>query len=58
MSWARHVALIKENRNVCSILVGKPEGKSNLEGLDINGRVMLKWIWHSMGKINQLLWTQ
>ena len=44
MSWVGHVALMMEKRNVCSIMVGKPEGKSNLEGLDIDGRVMLKWI--------------
>jgi hypothetical protein len=27
MSWAEHVALIKEMRNTCKILVRKPEGK-------------------------------
>jgi len=28
-----HVALIGEGRNVCRILVGKPEGKRRLETL-------------------------
>jgi hypothetical protein len=31
MRWARHVARMGEGRNVCRILVGKPEGKRPLE---------------------------
>jgi hypothetical protein len=38
MRWAGHVARMAETRNVCRILVGKPEGKRPL------GRPILKWI--------------
>jgi hypothetical protein len=31
MRWAGHVAGMGEGRNVCRILVGKPEGKRPLE---------------------------
>jgi hypothetical protein len=30
MRWARHVARMGEGRNVCRVLVGKPEGKRSL----------------------------
>jgi hypothetical protein len=31
MRWAGHVARMGEGRNVCRVLVGKPEGKRPLE---------------------------
>jgi hypothetical protein len=31
MRWAGHVARVGEGRNVCRVLVGKPEGKRPLE---------------------------
>jgi hypothetical protein len=31
MGWAGHVARMGEGRNVCRVLVGKPEGKRSLE---------------------------
>jgi hypothetical protein len=31
MRWARHVARMRETRNIYRILVGKPEGKRPLE---------------------------
>jgi len=31
MRWAGHVACIVEERGVCRVLVGKPEGKRPLE---------------------------
>jgi hypothetical protein len=33
-----------EKRNACGILVGKPEERGNLGGIDVDGRVILKWI--------------
>jgi hypothetical protein len=38
MKWVGHVARIGEKRNVCRLLVGKPEGKRPL------GRQRRKWI--------------
>jgi hypothetical protein len=40
MKWAGHVARMEEKRNVCSLLVGKPEGKRPL------GRPRRKWIYN------------
>jgi hypothetical protein len=31
-------------RNIYRILVDKPEGKRPLEGLDVDGRIILEWI--------------
>jgi hypothetical protein len=36
--WAGHIARIGKKRNVCRILVGKPEGKTPL------GRPRRKWV--------------
>jgi hypothetical protein len=38
MSWAGHVARMGEKRNVCRLLVGKPEGKRPV------GRQRRRWI--------------
>jgi hypothetical protein len=38
MRWAGNVARIEEKRNVCGILVGKPEGKTPL------GRPRRRWV--------------
>jgi hypothetical protein len=38
MRWAGHVARMGEKRNVCRLLVGKPEGKRPL------GRPRRRWI--------------
>ena len=37
------------------LLVGKPEGKDHLEGLGVDGRVILKWIFR---KWDVGLWTR
>jgi hypothetical protein len=39
MRWAGHVARMGEGRNVYRVLVGKPEEKNHLEGLDVDGRM-------------------
>jgi hypothetical protein len=45
MRWAGHVAWERyEIRNLYSILVGKSEGKSPLEDLGIDDRIILEWI--------------
>jgi hypothetical protein len=33
-----------EMRKACRILVGKPEGKNHSEDLDVDGKIILKWI--------------
>jgi hypothetical protein len=34
-----------EVTNLCTILVGKPEGKNHLQDLGVDGRIILKWIF-------------
>jgi hypothetical protein len=43
MRWAALVAGIRE-RYLYSTLVGKPEEKRQLEDLDVDGRIILKFI--------------
>ena len=45
MRWARHVARMGEGRGVHRVLVGKPEGKTPLGALDVDGRIILRWIF-------------
>jgi hypothetical protein len=37
--WAEHVVHMGKMRNVCKILVIKPEGKKPHGGIDIDGRI-------------------
>ena len=43
--WAGHVARMGERSNACRVLVGKPGGKSNLEDIDGDGKIILKVIF-------------
>jgi hypothetical protein len=43
MSWAGHVARFGEEKGVHRVLVGKPEGKK-----DIDGRIILRWIFRKL----------
>jgi len=45
MRWAGHVARMGERRGVYRVLVGKPEGKNHLEDPDVDGRIILRWIF-------------
>ena len=44
LRWAGHVALVEESRNAYRVLEGKHEGKRPLEGQDLDGRIIVKWI--------------
>jgi len=39
----------KKNINVCKDLVGPPEGKRQLVGLGVYGRLILRWILGKQG---------
>jgi len=52
MRWAGHVAHVGERRGVYRALVGKPEGKRPLGGVD--GRIKLRWIFR---KWDVGMWT-
>jgi len=45
MRLAGHVAPMGDRRGVYRVLVGKPEGKNHLGDPDVDGRVMLRWIF-------------
>jgi hypothetical protein len=57
MRWAGHVARMGEGRNVCRVLVGKPEGKRPLERprhrwvegikMDLRETGWREWVWWS-----------
>ena len=45
MRWAGHVAPMGEGRGVNRVLVGKPEVKRPLGDRDVDGRIILRWIF-------------
>ena len=45
MRWAGHVARVEEGRVAHKVLVGKPEGKSHWGDQDVDGRIILRWIF-------------
>jgi hypothetical protein len=44
MRWAEHVAHMGEMRKAYNILAGKPEEKSHLEDLDVDGKIISDWV--------------
>ena len=42
--WAGHVARMGEERGVCRVLVGKPDGKNHWEDLDVDRWIIIGWI--------------
>ena len=47
MRWEGDVARMGERRRVYTVLVGKPEAKRTLEDADVDGRIILKWIFRN-----------
>ena len=45
MRWAGHSARMGEIRGVYRVVVGKPEGKNQLEDRGLDGRIILRWIF-------------
>jgi hypothetical protein len=45
MRWAGNVTRMGEGRGVHRVLVGKPEGKSYWGDPDVDGRIILRWIF-------------
>ena len=54
MRGAGHVARMGEDRGVHRVLVGKPEGKSHGGDQDVDGRIILRWIFR---KLEGVVWT-
>ena len=45
MRWAGHVAHMGEDRGVQRVLVWKPEGKNHCGDQDVDGRIILRWLF-------------
>jgi len=54
MRWAGHVARMGERRDVCRVLVGKPEGRRLLGGPNSGRRIILRWMFR---KWDVAVWT-
>jgi hypothetical protein len=45
MRWAGNIARTEDKRAEYKVLVGRPDGKSHLEDLGIDGKIVLKRIF-------------
>ena len=57
MRWAGHVARMEEDRGVHRVLVGKPEGKSHWGDQDVDGMIMLRWIFRELEGVVRTGWS-
>jgi hypothetical protein len=57
MRWAGHVARMGEDRGVHRVLVRKPEGKRPLGDQDVNGRIILRWIFRKLEVVVGTGWS-
>jgi hypothetical protein len=46
-----------EDRGVHRVLVGKPEGKSHWGDQDVDGRIIIKWIFRKVEGVMETGWT-
>ena len=57
MRWAGLVARMGEDRGVHRVLVGKPEGKRPLGDQDVDGRIILRWIFRKLEGVMGTGWS-
>jgi len=48
MRWAGHVTRMGEDRGVHRVLVGKREGRGHWGDQDVDGRIILRWIFRKL----------
>jgi hypothetical protein len=60
MKWAGHVAHMGERRGVYRVVVGKLEGRDQMEDPGIDGRIILRWIFRKwdVGAWVGLIWLR
>jgi hypothetical protein len=57
MRWAGHVARMGDDRGVHRVLVGKPEGKSHWGDQDVDGSIILRWIFRKLERVVGTGWS-
>ena len=57
MGWVGHVARTGEDRGVHRVLVGKPEGMSHGGDQDVDGRIILRWIFRKLEGVLGTGWS-
>jgi hypothetical protein len=57
MRWAGYVVHMGQERGVHRVLVGKPEGKSHWGDPDIDGRIILRWIFRKLEGVVGTGWS-
>jgi hypothetical protein len=57
MIWAGHVARMGEGRGVHSVLVGKPEERKHWGDPDVDGRIILRWIFRKWEEVFGTGWS-
>ena len=57
MRWAGHVARMGKDRGVHRVLVGKPERKRHWGDQDVDGRIILRWIFRKLEGVVGTGWS-
>jgi len=57
MRWAGHVARMGEDRGVHRVLVGKPEEKDHWGDQDVDGKIILRWIFRKLEWVVGTEWS-
>ena len=57
MRWAVHVARMGEDRGVQRVLVGKPEVRGHWGDQDVDGRIILRWIFRKLEGVVGTGWS-
>ena len=57
MRWAGRVARMGEDRRVRRVLVGKPEERCHWEDQDVDGRIILRWIFRKLEGVVGTGWS-
>jgi hypothetical protein len=57
MRWAGHVARMGEDSGVHRVLVGNPEERGHWGDKDVDGRIILRWIFRKLEEVVGTGWS-